>query len=293
MFDYKGKAHKWKDTLHSQISQIHQRKHRCACLCNTNAKQWSDAHTNHQPCLFLQVFHCSVHIYALVGFNTTKLCLWEFEMVSSCRLPHFLMFSVVSSITAVWSRMCASSHSYNSAIHYSALTNGQTLLPTPTEEGTSHFNHNGDAQPCCARLIIYVITCTLCSFHVLVMQGFVLIFKATNRWHISPHSCAATVLWKVLTNKNANTLYWALGIMCKRQHCCNSNFAFIFSRAQKTHAFIKSMHIHRIIFFKNVSSQILQCYSTFCFLSKVLHFSFSQVSLPKNKTKSSWLLRVS
>lgn len=210
---------------------------------------------------------------------------WDGELMPTASFSYVF---VVSSITAVWSRMCASSHSYNAAIHYSALTNGQTLPPTPTEEWTSHFSHSGDAQPCCASLIIYVITFTLCSFHVLVMQCFVVIFKAINRWHISPHSCAATVLWKVLTNKNANTVYWALGIMCKRQHCCNSNFAFIFSRAQENARFYK-VHAHpqdkKNIFKKMFRLKLYNVTALFFLLSKVLHFSFYQVSLPKKQQR--------
>lgn len=113
-------------------------------------------------------------------------------MHADCLL--FLFFAVLSSITAVWKRMYASSHSHSSAIHYSTLAMGRHFLPHPqwTEHHITTVDYNSYrlAHFSCAVSWAFMSQTLLWTlFKRLVMQQRTLVYMALNCLCISLQSC--------------------------------------------------------------------------------------------------------
>lgn len=129
------------------------------------------------------MFHCSIHIFCeLISILLNSACEslrgW---MHADCLL--FLFFAVLSSITAVWKRMYASSHSHSSAIHYSTLAMGRHFLPHPqwTEHHITTVDYNSYrlAHFSCAVSWAFMSQTLLWTlFKRLVMQQRTLVYMA-------------------------------------------------------------------------------------------------------------------
>lgn len=149
MNSYRGKTHEW---LRKQTHLADAQGFLCGCVYTTHShvERGADKHISS---------HC-LHMNSLVDFRCTKtLACWEFETGSSCMqtgsCSHVL--AVLSSITAVWKRMHASSHSHSSAIHYSTLAMDRHFLPHPQwiEHHITTVNHNSYTHFCSASLWVF------------------------------------------------------------------------------------------------------------------------------------------
>lgn len=119
--------------------------------------------------------------------------------------------AVLSSITAVWNRMYASSHSHSSAIHYSTLATDRHFLPLPQciEHHITTVSHNCYSSSHISAVQFCKYLCHKLYFVLFFFSGIRRLWcnKALNCLCISPQSCVAILFArKVLANRGATIL---------------------------------------------------------------------------------------